>query len=71
MFSPVLPWLRDAYPEMFGHPDLIARLEVYDALWELVQLLNYPADHPRRTTRRLGRILAGDAAWKAPVAALL
>jgi aminoglycoside phosphotransferase (APT) family kinase protein len=71
IFSPVLPWLRDAYPEMFSHPDLLARLEVYDALWELVQLLNYPADNPRRTADRLDRILAGDARWKAPVAGLL
>ncbi len=70
MFTPVLGWLRDAYPELFGHPDLIARLEVYDALWELVQLLNYPPDHPRNTAARLGRILAGDAVWKAAIADL-
>ena len=70
MFSPVLPWLRDAYPALFDHPDLIARLEVYDVLWELVQLLNFPPGHPRDTAARLARILAGDAIWKPAVADL-
>jgi aminoglycoside phosphotransferase (APT) family kinase protein len=70
MFSPALGWLRDACPELFSHPDLIARLEVYDVLWELVQLLNYPPDHPRNSAARLARILAGDAVWKPAIAAL-
>jgi hypothetical protein len=61
---PVLGWLRDAYPEMFAHPALIERLEVYDALWELVQLLNYPPDHPRNTVARLETIVTGRAPWK-------
>jgi aminoglycoside phosphotransferase (APT) family kinase protein len=35
-------WLASAYPDLFAHPLLAARLEVYDALWHLVQLLNFP-----------------------------
>lgn len=35
-------WLADAYPELFSHPHLPARLAVYDALWHLVQLLHFP-----------------------------
>jgi aminoglycoside phosphotransferase (APT) family kinase protein len=65
LYDPVIGWLRDAYPEMFAHPDLVRRLEVYDALWELVQLLNYPADHPRDTAGRLETIVTGRAPWRA------
>ncbi|MBP8248002.1 MAG: phosphotransferase [Phenylobacterium sp.] len=61
LFAPVLGWLRDAYPELFTHPHLTARLEVYDALWELVQLMNYPPDHPRDTAGRLSAIVNGQA----------
>lgn len=35
-------WLASAYPELFAHPRLMARLAVYEALWQLVQLLHYP-----------------------------
>ena len=59
LYRPVVGWLRDAYPELFAHPDLSERLEVYDALWELVQLMNYPPDHPRDTAGRLAAIVAG------------
>ncbi len=65
LFKPVLGWLRDAYPKLFTHPTLVERLEVYDALWELVQLLNYPADHPRDTVGRLEALVLGRAPWKA------
>lgn len=61
LYTPVTGWLRQAYPELFAHPDLSSRLEVYDALWELVQLLNYPADHPRDTAGRLEAIVTGRA----------
>jgi aminoglycoside phosphotransferase (APT) family kinase protein len=64
LYDPVMGWLRDAYPELMAHPDLVRRLEVYDALWELVQLLNYPADHPRATAARLEAIVTGRAPWK-------
>lgn len=65
LFQPVLGWLRDACPEMFAHPALVERIEVYDALWELVQLLNYPPDHPRDTARRLQAVVQGRPPWKA------
>jgi aminoglycoside phosphotransferase (APT) family kinase protein len=68
LYEPVLGWLCDAYPDMFAHPALVARLEVYDALWELVQLLNYPPDHPRNTVARLEAIVTGRAPWKAALA---
>jgi hygromycin-B 7''-O-kinase len=68
LYQPVLGWLRDAYPEMFTHPALVERLEVYDALWELVQLLNYPPDHPRNTVARLEAIVTGHAPWKITLA---
>lgn len=35
-------WLASAYPELFSHPDLRARLAVYETLWQLVQLLHFP-----------------------------
>lgn len=31
-------WLAEAYPDVFAHPRLIERLEVYEALWYVVQL---------------------------------
>jgi hygromycin-B 7''-O-kinase len=37
-------WLADAYPTLFAHPHLNIRLDVYDALWQLVQLLHFPPD---------------------------
>ncbi|WP_340647222.1 phosphotransferase [Phenylobacterium sp.] len=61
LYAPVAGWLRDAYPELFACPHLAERLEVYDALWELVQLMNYPADHPRDTAGRLEAIVTGRA----------
>ena len=69
LYQPVIGWLRDAYPEMFAHPALVERLEVYDALWELVQLLNYPPGHPRNTVARLEAIVTGHAPWKTALAA--
>lgn len=35
-------WLANAYPGLFSHPDLRARLAVYETLWQLVQLLHFP-----------------------------
>jgi hygromycin-B 7''-O-kinase len=36
---------RDGYPSLFAHPALVARLEVYEALWHLVQLHHWkPGD---------------------------
>ncbi len=35
-------WLTSAYPELFSHPYLQERLAVYEALWQLVQVLHFP-----------------------------
>ena len=35
-------WVADTYPQLFSHPRLTERLEVYEALWQLVQLLHFP-----------------------------
>lgn len=34
--------LADAYPALFAHPRLAARLAGYEALWQLVQLHHFP-----------------------------
>jgi aminoglycoside phosphotransferase (APT) family kinase protein len=39
---PLPDWLAAAYPELFSHPRLPARLAVYEVLWQLVQILNFP-----------------------------
>ena len=38
----VVDWLADAYPALFAPPRLDARLAVYEALWQLVQLHHFP-----------------------------
>jgi len=43
-FAAVPDWLAAGYPELFRHPRLPERLAVYDALWQLVQALNFPPD---------------------------
>ena len=37
-------WLMRVYPTLFSHPHLTERLEVYEALWQLVQLFHFPPD---------------------------
>ena len=39
----VIPDLRDAYPALFDVPNLVNRLEVYEILWQLVQIHHW---HP-------------------------
>lgn len=41
-FAEVPRWFRDAYPEAFAHPQLVARLRVYDLMYDLAQ--NRPPD---------------------------
>jgi aminoglycoside phosphotransferase (APT) family kinase protein len=36
---------RSAYPAIFETPNLVARLEVYEALWHLVQLHHWQPGH--------------------------
>jgi len=64
---------RRVYPELFAHPALVSRLEVYEALWHLVQLHHWrqgdrwmsdPVEHLRKIVRgefaeRIRWVLAG------------
>lgn len=38
----VAEWLAEVYPALSDHSRLAARLAVYEALWQLVQLLHFP-----------------------------
>lgn len=59
-------WLTAAYPELFAHPRLPARLAVYKALWQLVQALHFPpgAD-PRDPWGHLKALLDAGERWAA------
>lgn len=52
-------WFSGAYPALFGHPRLIERLEVYEALWHLVQLHWHPAGEPGDPVADLDLLLKG------------
>jgi len=54
--------LADAYPALFAHPRLEKRLAVYEALWQLVQLLHFPpgSGHPDPWTHLLALLELGD-----------
>jgi aminoglycoside phosphotransferase (APT) family kinase protein len=58
----VVDWLADAYPGLFSHPRLDTRLAVYEALWQLVQLLHYPpaSGDPNPWDHVLALLDAGD-----------
>lgn len=58
-YDRVCAWFRDAYPALFAHPRLIERLEVYEALWHLVQLHWHPEGSPDDPVRSLERLLEG------------
>jgi len=57
-------WLRDDYPELFGHPHGLDRLRLYSIGFDLQQLLLMPPTAPPRELsehhplRRLGRTIA-------------
>ena len=53
-------WFGEAHPALFAHPRLIERLEVYEALWHLVQLHWHPAGDPDDPEHRLERLLEGE-----------
>jgi hypothetical protein len=60
-------WLGDSYPAIFAHPRLDARLAVYEALWQLVQLLHYPpgSGHPDPWRHLRALLEAGDRwSWR-------
>lgn len=61
-------WFREAYPALFAHPRLIERLEVYEALWHLVQLHWHPAG-AGDPVHGLERLLTGE--FQSRTAALL
>jgi aminoglycoside phosphotransferase (APT) family kinase protein len=53
-------WFREEYPALFAHPRLIERLEVYEALWHLVQLHWHPVGGAGDPVRWLERLLQGE-----------
>lgn len=57
-YGDVVATFRSVYPALFAHPGLIERLEVYEALWNLVQIHHWqPGDRwmadPAEPLRRL------------------
>lgn len=58
-------WLAAAYPELFAHPHLTARLAVYEALWQLVQLLHFPPGGSPDPWGHLKELLAMGDRWVA------
>ncbi len=60
-YGDVIPTVRSAYPALFAHPSLIDRLEVYEALWNLVQLHHWrPRDRwMKDPAESLSRLLNG------------
>ncbi len=59
-------YLRAAYPVLFLHPRHNERLAVYEALWQLVQLLNFAAtDGVRVHYARLTTLLREGERWRA------
>lgn len=63
---PLVGWLASAYPEPFSHPRLPARLAVYEVLWQLVQVLNFPAgDGNADPLEHLQVILTAGDRWAA------
>jgi len=52
-------WFRLGYPGLFTHPRLIERLEVYDALWHLVQLHWHPEGSAHDPAVQLESVLDG------------
>lgn len=58
--------LQAAYPALFRHPRLQERLAVYEALWQLVQILNFaPADGATAPLARLANLLRQGDRWVA------
>ena len=56
--------VADTYPQLFSHPRLTARLEVNEALWQLVQLLHFPPGvGPLDPWGALRALLTSDNSW--------
>ncbi|MGH2410810.1 MAG: phosphotransferase family protein [Chloroflexota bacterium] len=57
-------WVADTYPQLFSHPRLTERLEVYEALWQLVQLLHFPPGRgPLNPWEALCALLTSNNNW--------
>jgi hygromycin-B 7''-O-kinase len=65
-FSGFVETLAKAYPSLFEHPRLSERLEAYEAMWHLVQLLHFPpgTGHPD-PYGHLQSLLDSKAGWTA------
>ncbi len=65
-FRQVPTWLREDYPELFAHPRLHERLDLYGLAYDLRQLLRHPprdgtvAFAPHHPLRRVRRRLDGE-----------
>lgn len=70
MHPSVLRWLAAGYPELFGEPDLPARLRLYSMAFAIREIILTAPDRPDAPLRpdhalhRLRRLLDGD--WPAP-----
>jgi aminoglycoside phosphotransferase (APT) family kinase protein len=63
-FAAIPRWMASTYPALFDHPNLRERLEVYDALWQLVTLLHFPPGPGRMDPwGALHSLLAHDNHW--------
>jgi len=57
-------WVMRVYPALFSHPRLTERLEAYEALWQLVQLLHFPPGvGPLDPWGALTSLLTSDNCW--------
>jgi Ser/Thr protein kinase RdoA (MazF antagonist) len=63
-YAPFIAGMRDTYPALLGHPDLIPRLEIYEAQWHLVQLHHWRpgATWTNDPAQGLAAIIAGQFA---------
>lgn len=70
-YSGVIGWMREGYPGLFAHPHLLERLEVYEALWHLVQVHHWRPEHLafRDPRAAFGHLL--DSSFRKHVAAML
>ena len=70
-YTPFIAGMRETYPAVFRHPDLIARLEVYEAQWHLVQLHHWHTDATWTTDPAVGIERLIDGVFAAQVHRLL
>ncbi|WP_344681236.1 phosphotransferase family protein [Saccharopolyspora taberi] len=67
-FAPALDDIGTTYPELFAGEDLVPRLEVYEVMWFLTELLHFPPRRrPHGPWRRLREIVSSGS----PIGAML